>query len=285
MAPERRPAYRASAPAVPKEGGGDTVLVTNRGKDDQGLSNMIADFIALHPHPVRLVDINDFPFAGGCLGCFNCASDGACIYTDGFDTFLRERIQSADAILYAFTIRDHCMGASFKRYDDRQFCNGHRAVTMGKPTGYIVRGDWSREDNLRTIIQARCEVGGNFLAYVATDESGDDAVTRADLEKLSRAIRFALETRISLPSSFLGVGGAKIFRDLIYVMRGLMREDHRFYKRHGIYDFPHKQVGTIMRMQLLGSLMSISPVRSKMRGRMTEAILAPYKAVTGQAGE
>ena len=34
----------------------------------------------------------------------------------------------------------------------------------------------------------------------------------------------------------------KIFRDLIYVMcRGMMKADHKFYKEHGIYDFPYKQ--------------------------------------------
>ena len=39
----------------------------------------------------------------------------------------------------------------------------------------------------------------------------------------------------------LGVYGMKIFRDLIYIMQGLMKADHKFYKEHGIYDFPQKQ--------------------------------------------
>ena len=30
----------------------------------------------------------------------------------------------------------------------------------------------------------------------------------------------------------------KIFRDLIWMMRGLMKADHEFYKAHGMYDFP-----------------------------------------------
>lgn len=40
---------------------------------------------------------------------------------------------------------------------------------------------------------------------------------------------------------FLGVGGMKIFRDLIWMMQGMMKADHQFYKEHGIYDFPRKQ--------------------------------------------
>ena len=39
------------------------------------------------------------------------------------------------------------MGALFKMFDDRQFCNGHRTVTMGKPVGYIIDGHLSALDS------------------------------------------------------------------------------------------------------------------------------------------
>lgn len=58
------------------------------------------------------------------------------------------------------------MGASFKLYDDRQFCNGHRTVTMGMPMGYIISGNLSKEENLKVIIEGRANVGGNYLAGV-----------------------------------------------------------------------------------------------------------------------
>ena len=63
--------------------------------------------------------------------CFNWAGDGKCIYKDKFDEFLRDNIQTYDAIIIAFTIKDHSMGARFKMYDDRQFYNGHRTLTEG----------------------------------------------------------------------------------------------------------------------------------------------------------
>jgi len=34
----------------------------------------------------------------------------------------------------------------------------------------------------------------------------------------------------------------KIFRDLIYSMRGVVGDDHRFYKKHKLYDFPQKDL-------------------------------------------
>lgn len=115
---------------------------------------MIERFISASPFKVRVVNLWETEIRGGCLGCFGCATTGKCVYTDGFDVFLRNTIQSADAIVYAFTIRDHSMGARFKMYDDRQICNGHRTVTMGAPTGYLISGAYSKEENVRTIVEA-----------------------------------------------------------------------------------------------------------------------------------
>lgn len=255
----------------------DTVILTNCENDDVNLKNLIDGFINYYPYKTRVVNINDFKFSGGCLGCFNCASNGKCIYKDGFDSYLRKEIQSADAIVYAATIKDHSMGASFKMYDDRQFCNGHRMVTMGMPIGYILSGNYSSESNLSTVIKARSEVGHNFLAGVVSDESQDQETISQSLNNLGKTLSYALEQKLVLPQNFYGIGGTKIFRDLIYLMRGLMKADHKFYKKHGIYDFPQKKVGIRLKMDIIGLLMSIPSVKNKAKGKMNEAILAPYK--------
>ena len=195
--------------------------------------------------------------------------DGTCVYQDGFDTFLREKIQSADAIVYAFRIRDHSMGARMKLYDDRQFCNGHRTVTAGMPMGYLVRGDLDAEPNLRMIIEGRGQVGGNFLAGVALDEAGVSA--------LAKTLAYAVDTRLTQPANFLGVGGMKIFRDLIWLMRGMMKADHRYYKAHGLYDFPQKKIGTVLKMELVGALIADPKIKAKLGNRMNEGMIAPYQ--------
>ena len=76
----------------------------------------------------------------------------------------------------------------------------------------------------------------------------------------------------------------KIFRDLIYQMQGLMREDHRFYKKHGFYDFPQKRRGRIIGMYLVGGLMNSKKLKKKMGGRMTKGMLMPYRKVVDSAG-
>ena len=51
------------------------------------------------------------------------------------------------------------------------------------------------------------------------------------------------------------------------------------YKKHNIYDFPQKQRGRMLQMKLAGYLMSIPSVQKKMRGKMNQYILMPYKKV------
>lgn len=60
---------------------------------------------------------------------------------------------------FRITIENHYTHSSFKCYDDSQFCNGHRIVTTCKAFGYIISGDYSLEDNLRMIVEARSNVG------------------------------------------------------------------------------------------------------------------------------
>lgn len=269
--------YSPVMPTVPQTTGeeksGDVVIVADMGQGDERLSAMVERFRAVLPRKTRVVNLREYPFRGGCLGCFNCATDGKCIYTDGFDDFLRGEIQTAQAIVYAFSISDHSMGARFKLYDDRQFCNGHRTVTVGMPVGYLISGDLSAETNLQTIIEARAQVGGNILAGVATDESEPDA----QIDRMAACLVYALEHSNTQPQNFYGVGGMKIFRDLIYQMRGMMKADHRFYKAHGQYDFPQKQKGKIAMMYLVGAMLSTPKIKSKMGNKMNEGMLAPYK--------
>ncbi len=260
---------------------GDVVIVTDCKADDTVLQGMINRFIAVFPKKTRIVNINDYPFKGGCLGCFNCAVSGKCVYKDSFDEYLRNEIQTADSIVYAFTIKDHSMGARFKMYDDRNFCNGHRTVTIGMPVGYIINGHLSVEENLKIIIEGRAEVGHNYLSGIATNEGNADE----SLDNLSKKLVFALEEKVLLPQNFYGVGGMKIFRDLIYQMQGMMKADHKFFKSHGQYDFPQKKKGTMLLMYLVGAVLSNEKIKAKMGNNMNEGMVMPYKKVLEKAKE
>ncbi len=265
---------RAALPDSAAEGGEkDIVIITDETDPDSSLSAMIARFRAKTPHKTRIVNISEYNLLGGCIGCFSCAVSGKCVYPDGFDEFLRTSIQTADAIVYAFSVSDHSMGSRFKMYDDRNFCNGHRTVTVGMPIGYLVSGAYAEEENLRVVVEARASVGHNFLAGVATDEKNPDA----EIDMLVDRLNYAFDKGYVPPQSFYGVGGMKIFRDLIYQMRGMMRADHKFYKKNGYYDFPQKKWGRSIAMYFVGFLLSNDKIMKKMKGKMNEGMLMPYK--------
>ena len=267
-----------TVPACEEEKQGDVVIVTDCEEDNTQLASMIARFRAVMPRKTRVVNIREYPLKGGCLGCFNCAVSGKCVYKDGFDDYLRNEIQTAESIVYAFTVRDHSMGARFKMYDDRNFCNGHRTVTIGMPIGYLVSGNYSEEYNLQTIVEARAQVGSNYLAGVATDESDPDRA----IDDLVMRLCYALENKYVPPQNFYGIGGMKVFRDLIWLMQGMMRADHKFYKSHGQYDFPQKQWPRMLAMYAVGAMLSSPKLKSKMGSAMTDGMLMPYKKVLEQ---
>ena len=258
-------------PADAKKKDGDVVVLTDAQPQSQ-LSYMIDCFEGYMPRKIRVINLRDYPFNGGCLGCFGCAITGKCVHKDGFDDYLRKEIQTAEAIVYAFTIKDHSMGPLFKMYDDRNFCNGHRTVTVGMPVGYLVCGDLSKEENLRTIMEARAQVGSNFLAGIATDEFDPNNTVM----QLAKTLEYALEHKYVPPQNFYGIGGMKIFRDLIWLMQGMMRADHKFYKSHGQYDFPQKKWPMMLKMYLVGSLLANEKLKSKMGNMMNEGMLMPY---------
>lgn len=246
-------------------------IVVDYSYNKEHLKEMVNTFVENFPYKTRIVDLSAFSFKGGCLGCLKCALEGKCIYNDNFNHLLEDEVLSSDGVIYAFSIIDHSMGPLYKTYDDRRFYNGHRTVSQFKPIGYIIDGNIAKEDNLRTILVARSDVGRNYLTGLASNETA--------LKNLARNMSYALEHKYTKPRTFYGVGGMKIFRDLIWIMRGIMRDDHKFYKKYGFYDFPQKQRGKMLSLCLVGSLMRNKKLMQKGGAMMNEGMLAPYKKV------
>jgi multimeric flavodoxin WrbA len=253
------------------------VLVTDCADPASNLGRMIEVYRQALPYELEIYNIGEFPFQGGCLGCFHCAIEGECIYRDGFDDFHHDKILAADSIILAAEIDRHWFNPIWKCYDDRQFYNGHRTSMMGKSVGYIISGALRQEANLREVLEARSEVGQLYLLDIVTDEYDQDATITALLQNMARKTAWAVENQPQRPQNFFGIGGMKVFRDLIYVMGGLMQEDHRFYQEHNLYDFPHKQRGRILQMQLVGLLMKSKTLRQKASKSFNKFILKPYE--------
>ena len=74
----------------------------------------------------------------------------------------------------------------------------------------------------------------------------------------------------------------KIFRDLIYVMQGLMKADHKFISSRAFTTSP-KSRKTHLQMKLVGAMLAVPSIQKQAKGKMTEAIVGPYRKVIEQA--
>lgn len=84
--------------------------------------------------------------------------------------------------------------------------------------GYLVSGNYSGEFNLQMIVEGREQVGGIFLAGVATDENDTDH----EIDCMAETLAYDLKNKYVQPQNFYGVGGMRIFRDLIWLMQGMI---------------------------------------------------------------
>lgn len=255
------------------------VLVVTDAKEGSSLENMTADFGASLKYEIEVFNLREFKFKCGCLGCLKCTQSGVCAVNDGFADILNGKINKADAVLMAFNITNHSISSMFKTFFDRQFVNGHRPVTAGKPTGYIVSGKLSSEDVLKEYLDAKSAVGGNYNCGIVCDERN----TEQDIIALAKRLEYALDNELAPEHNFYEVGGMKIFRDMIWIMRGLMRADYEFYKKNELLDFPQKKRGQMVLMKLLGKLLASKSLNKKMPDMMSTGMLMPYQKVINQA--
>ena len=124
--------------------------------------------------------------------------------------------------------------------------------------------------------------GGNeqIVARIACDEVDPDG----EIDAMAAKLFYAITHQYQQPANYYGVGGRKIFRDLIWEMQGLMRADHKFYKAHGMYDdFPQKHWPKMCAMYLVGAMLANPKLKAKMGGKMTEGMLMPYQNVLNKA--
>jgi hypothetical protein len=167
---------------------------------------------------------------------------------------------------------------------DRSFFNGHVPTLAGKQIGWILSGPLSQNANLRQILEAHMEMQPAHLVDIVTDECEDSTELDARLQNLAASlIRFA-EQQYVMPSTFLRVGGMKIFRDGLWGgMRAMFQADHRFYKKHGFYDFPQKNYKMRMIAGLVTLLLKIPAFRKKFYTKeMKPGMIRPLQKVVAQ---
>jgi len=259
------------------------VILTDSEGDQTSLARMIDRFKRSFSDPVEMINLYNLDIKGGCLGCIRCGHENICIYQDkdGFVEFYNSKLKTADVLIFAGTIKDRYLSSKWKQFFDRGFFNTHTPSLIGKQIGFIISGPLSQIPNLRQILEAYTEWQQANLVDVITDEHGDSAEIDALLQNLAeRLIQLAGEGYIK-PSTFLGVGAMKIFRDDVWGrLRFPFQADHRFYKKHGIYDFPQKDYKARITNRILILLTKIPSMKKEIyTHRIKAEMIKPFQKI------
>ncbi len=255
------------------DGGGKKVLIlTDSDNGRTNLGRMVERFKSSLSGDVEVVNLNDVDIKGGCLGCIQCGYDNTCAYEgkDGYVEFFNTKVKRADVLVFAGTITDRYLSSRWKLFFDRSFFYGHAPKHIGKQLGFIISGPLSQIPNLRQIFEAYAEGEHANLVDFVTDEYESSAEIDALLQSLAeRLIKFANEGYMK-SSTFLGVGGTKLFRDEIWGhLRPSFIADYRFYQEHSMFDFPQKDyktrfiVGIFMLLEKLPAFRKVYVKRTK----------------------
>jgi multimeric flavodoxin WrbA len=263
-------------------GGRKIVVVTDSQIHQTNLIKMIERFKASFSGEVELINLRDLDIKGSCLGCIQCGYDNQCAYEDKDDyvDFYNTKLKTADILIWAGTIQDRYLSSRWKMFFDRSFFNGHAPSLIGKQIGFIISGPLSQVPNLRQVLEACVEIQHANLAGFVTDEYGDGVDIDNLLQSLAERVILYADSGYIKPSTFLGVGGTKVFRDEIWGrLRFPFRADYLAYKELGVFDFPQKNYKTRIQIAIMSLLSKSSAFRREVNKRMKAEMIKPLQEV------
>ncbi len=257
------------------------VMISDATEADENLLAMERVLAAELGGEVERITLEGLGMKGGCLGCLRCGWAGQCVYRDGFQETFRDRILTADALIFSGAVRDRYLSARFKQFFDRSFFLGHRPELGGKPLVWLVSGPLRQLFSLRHVLESFAEVSRINLVEVVTDEVRKSTELTALLRETAHRLRAALQRPVRRPRKFPAVAGTKLFRDFVWLATAVFPEDDRFYRAHGIYDFPQRQLGRRIFDRALFWAMHLPPLRKRVQRDMRRLMLRPYEKIVG----
>ena len=253
------------------------VIVSDANPDDYNLLKMLEFFDRIVPYKVEYVKLNEIKIKGGCIGCLKCGDGSSCFYKDEYaEAFAK--VRHADIVLYAGAIKDRFYSARFKKFIDRYFSNGHRHVLKAGLLGHIVSGALNQLPLMREGLEAHIEVAHTQRLGIISD---DNSVAEDTLKQIQNMVLYlkhwTKSSQWKTPQTFLGVGGGKIFRDLVYFNRAVMGADYRFYKQNKLFDFPTRNYMQNFISRILMILQIFPAMKKDIKKNMNKYRVKPYE--------
>ncbi|NHK31734.1 MAG: flavodoxin family protein [Asgard group archaeon] len=193
-----------------------------------------------------MVNLNDYEIKGGCLGCLKCNAENVCFYGDDHNEIFHKKLVPADVLIYAPTIKDRHISSKFKMFTDRFIFNGHKPVFQGQQQAFLISGPLRKLHTLRENLVTMPEAGRANLVGIVTDEYKDSLEIIDLIKSVIDNIFWSLDNdKFTRPKTFLGVGGHKVFRDLIFKYQIAFPSDYEYYKKEVLFDFPKPFMGNM----------------------------------------
>jgi len=270
--------YHPGPAPVPFDPNGRRVVILADAAPGSNLERMVTRLSACFGKAATVLTVEDTGMKGGCLGCCRCAFENTCVYDDGFSSFWKGHVLSADIIIFAGMVKDRYLSSAFKQVFDRSFFMGHVPGMAGKQCAYLLEGPLAQLATLHEVLAAYVAVQGANLAGIVTDEGGDSGSLDARIDALAdRCLRLSVTGYIA-PAMFPAVAGKKLFRDEIFSdMRVVFRADDRYYRQHGVYDFPTRQYGQRIRTAVIAFFLDLPPIRRDAAKTLKEHMIAPLE--------
>ena len=227
---------------------------------------------------VEIFDLSKMTIAGDCRGCLKCGYANNCIYEskdDVIDTY--RKLKKCDVIIFAGSIKDRYLSARWKTFIDRWFFTTHIPFFDKKVIGFIISGPLRQIPNLRTLLSDFFEAHGLTIGGFTSDESDD---TSQQIRNLAGTLNSYFQSGYRPPRRFLGEYGHRVFRDEIFGgLKGVFVADHKYYKKNGLYNFPHKNLLKRLTTTIMYLAMKLPFVRKEIQTNMADYMFKPYERV------
>jgi multimeric flavodoxin WrbA len=261
-------------------GGKRMVILMDAPEADSNVARMAGRLRESVDGQVETINLSALRIASGCNGCFQCGGDGRCVLrnADDINDLYLTKLVPADILVMAGTIVDRYLSWRWKLFFDRGFFLPVVPWWPGKQLAFLVSGPLRQLPNLREILEGYAEFHQANLAGIVTDESPDCAETDRLLEHLAQRMADCSRSGYVRPSTFLGVGGTKIFRDGTWgVLRPVFQVAHRYYRAHGMYDFPQNSLKNWFLITAGMWFVNLPGVRGRFFRSLKEDMIAPLR--------
>ncbi len=230
--------------AIDKINGRDKkiIIVTDTKNHNSNIARMIKRFSESFSGSVDLLNLWDVTIKGGCTGCLKCGYDNSCMYKDSFSDFYRSKVLPADIVVFATELSHRNVSSKFKEFFDRRFFMNHAPDMRGKQIAFLVSGPTSQMPYMYDFFEGSIEWQNGNLSGIVRDDTGDSDDINRNIQHLAESAVIFSTAGYCRPQTFLGVGGAKIFRDDVWgKLRFVFHADYKYYKKNKLFDFPHNK--------------------------------------------